>query len=361
MVGEGARDRASEHMICMDQWMRRLVSTAIVVGTATASGGCIDGFIGSDVQVDFSNTTPLQVTPGGTPTATELPNNVHFTLYAVQQDKNGSGAITADHVFAVQTFEIHPIIDVSSPCFIDVGAHVPHPGLHVTPYAKRIGMDYGVPDVANPPADATENAKIEAATADEREVYVAALSGAAGPKAVTSVSTFNYGAIGTACVGDPGSDPTLIPPPTCFDDDSNAQRLQLCQAIWAANPTFYEGNDRVISEPLNGTEFGVVDGLNPVNESPIGGTEWFVTSELGGMDAYAFYWQYDDADGDGQPDYPAGTPASQKSPLGQIVFGGEPEMITQGVDHVHMVSPANPGIFADVAIFPNLDQDDNHF
>ena len=58
---------------------------------------------------------------------------------------------------------------MNSPCFIDVGEHVPHPGLHVSQYAKVIGMDVGIPDFTNPPANATQEAKVTAATADQRE------------------------------------------------------------------------------------------------------------------------------------------------------------------------------------------------
>ena len=101
---------------------------------ALAAAGCIDSFHGSNVQFDFAQTMLVQASPGATPNANQLPSDVHFTFYAIENTP------TSSSLFAVQQFEIHRIVDLSSPCYIDVGAHVPFPGLHVSQYGNMIAM-----------------------------------------------------------------------------------------------------------------------------------------------------------------------------------------------------------------------------
>ena len=121
---------------------------------AIAAGGCVDGFRGSNVQIDLSPATPVQAPVAAMGGPTDLPVNSHFTLYAIQEDP------AQDRLFEVQRFEIHRIVDPRSPCFIDVGEHVRIPGLHVTQFATKIEQDTGITDLANPPAGATEQQKI---------------------------------------------------------------------------------------------------------------------------------------------------------------------------------------------------------
>jgi hypothetical protein len=258
----------------------------------------------------------------------------HLTLYAYQTDPQ------VGRLFELQRFEIHKIVDLTSPCFIDVGDHVPHPGLHVSQYAAVIGQDVGIPDLANPPATATDAAKTAAATAVQRQTDVALLAGAGGIKAVTSASTSTYGAVGAAC-----SDATGIPPPQCTDAVSNQRRLAACQAAWAADPDYYEGTDRILTSPLNGTAHGNVDGTNPINLAPVGGAQFFIDEVLDGFDGYALYEQTD----------------AQTTPGGTLMLFGAPTTPTRGVIHVHMTNPAAPTLFADLAIFSNVGQDDVSF
>ena len=109
-----------------------------------------------------------------------------------------------------------------------------------------IGQDEGIPDITNPPANATEEQKIAAATAVQRQTNVALLSGPNGIKAITSASTSTYPAVAADC-----SDPSGIPPPQCTDEVSNQRRLAACQAAWAKDANYYEGTDRVLTSPLN--------------------------------------------------------------------------------------------------------------
>jgi len=303
--------------------LRELVAISLLA----LSAGCVTDFQGSNVQFDFS--TGMPVSPDGT----------HYAFYAFEDDAmNG-------RIFKLEDFEIHTLVTMDSPCFIDVGDHVPHPGLHVYEYATVIGMDVGIPDITNPPATATEQDKITAATAVQREqnAYLIGglVQGHAPIKAVTSASTAVYPAVGAGC-----ADASGIPPRECTDDVSNQRRLAACQAFWKANPDYYEGTDRVLTSPLNGTAHGNVDGYNPVNQSPIGGAQFYVDENLVGFDAYAIYQQMDGAAAD--------------DPGTQILIGTKPTMETRGVQHLHMTS-TTPGVSADMAIFSDLGEDDVSF
>jgi hypothetical protein len=318
--------------------------------------GCVEPFPGSNVQFDFAPGTPVQVGPGVTPGFGQLPSNVHFTFYAIQKDT------TADRLFAIQDFEIHPIVDLDSPCYIDVGEHVEHPGLHVSQYEKVIDQDVGIPDYTMPPPGASEVDKEKAGTAHKRMDNIAKLLGSTSHPmfVVSSASTAEYD---TAMVDTGCTDTSKIPNPTCTDEDSNKRRLAMCQAFWhdKAHAGFYEGTDRVLTSPLSGTMHGLVDGLNAINLSQVGGSQFFVDEALSGFDAYAVYWQYDDANGDGVPDYPMNTPDADKQPAGQLLLYGTPTMPTRDVIHVHMTSTIGPNLTAELAIFANLDQDSTHF
>lgn len=316
--------------------VRRRETRFLTGGLITAIGmlGCVESFGGSNVQIDLGPATPVQASPGVTPAGNQLPSNAHFTLYAV--DASGG----ENSLFAVQRFEVHRIVDVASPCFIDVGEHVPHEGLHVSQFGTQIAIDTGIMDVRNPPADATEQQRIDAATAAQRMANIAALGGPTGIKVVTSASEGGYPAVAADCTGPADQ----LPPPTCLDPASNERRLRLCQAAWAADPMLWEGTDRVLTAPLAGTTYGMVVGLNPINLAPVGGAQFFVDEELSMVDAFAIYWQVD-----GMPD------------PGNLLLYGTPSKPTRGVTHVHMTSPSSPALTAEVAIFADLGDDQVHF
>jgi hypothetical protein len=304
--------------------------------------GCVDAFPGSNVQFDFATGMPHQVSPGATPGVGELDPNVHFTFYAFQNDP------TTGYLFAVQDFEIHPVVDLNSPCFIDVGEHVPHPGLHVSQYEKVIDADVGIPDYMNPPPSATEMQKEMAATAHQRMDNINKMLGSTSMPlfVVTSASPAEYD---PAMVDSGCTDTSKIPAPTCTDEDSNKRRLDLCQKFWTANPGFFEGTDRSFTQPLAGTMHGMVDiPASPINLAPLGGSQFFVDEALAGFDGYAVYWQYDDV-------------SKQTSKLGTLLLFGKPTMPTRDVTHVHMTNTTSRSITAELAIFANLDQDSTHF
>jgi hypothetical protein len=327
-----------------------------------ALAGCIDEFSGSELQIDFSREMPVQASAFRAQSPDELPNNIHFTLYAFDEAMV-DGGMTVGYLFAIQQFEVHRVVDLDSPCYIDVGEHVPIEGLHVSQYANEIMKKYGFTDVSMPPAGATEEQKIAVATALERQKNVLGMASSGsppdsygGPKAITSVSTGGYPAIAADC-----SDPSGIPPPDCVEPDANQRRLEQGQAAWEQDPDLFEGTDRVLTRPLNGTTYGMAVGVNPINMGPIGGSAFFVDETLTDFDGYAIYWQYDDADGDGEPDYPASVPADERNEFGTLFLSGRPETPTRGVIHVHMTSLVAPAVSAELAIFADIDEDSVHF
>lgn len=296
---------------------------------------CVDGFRGANVQLDLSPGTPLQASAYAAPRPGELPANVHYRLYAIQRDA------VQDRMFELQRFEVHAVVDLQSPCFIDVGEHVPYPGIHVTRFADQVEADTGIVDITMPPADSTEAEQIQMATALQRRSNIEALAGARGLRVVTSASAGSYPAVAADCDGPDDQ----IPPIECTDDDANARRLAVCQGAWTSDRDYYEGTDRVLTAPLNGIAAGMVVGLNPINLAPVGGAQFFVDEALNDIDAYALYTQVD-----GTEDEP-----------GSLLLYGEPTTPTRGVVHVHMMSPSIQALTAELAIFVDLAEDDVGF
>lgn len=267
----------------------------------------------------------------------ELPSDIHFRLYAFQ-DATDSDGNPIGHLFELQRFEIHRIVDLRSPCFIDVG--LPFPGLHISRFAEKMQETLGILDISNPPPGKSEEDLVDVATAIQRQTNVGALASDQGPKVVTSVSAGYYPVIAPDCTS-PG-----IPAPSCTDDASNARRLELCERTWDDDPKLFEGTDRILTSPLNGVAHGMVDGINPVNFAPIGGAQFFVDEALEEFDGFAIYYVQD------------GAPADD---FGTLLLFGRPEMSTRGVIRVPMTSLVSPSITATLAIFANIDDDEVNF
>lgn len=290
------------------------------------------------MQIDMNPFTPNQASDNRAPVmGAELPGPTHFTLWRVDEEIAGQPPMFT----MLQQFEVHRVADIGSPCFIDVGDNVPFPGVHVTQFGARMAMATGIPDVTNPPAGASEQDRIDAATAVQRMQNVMALAtNPAGVKVITTASATSYP------IPDPDCNGTGLPPPACLDDASNARRLQICTDIWAQDPLKFEGTDRILTAPLNGTTFGFVNGLNPINMAPVGGAQFFPTDTLYDPqpDAYAVTI---DADGTTTP--------------GTVFLYGLPRKVTRGVTHVRMGSPINPMAAAVLAVFAHIDDDEVDF
>jgi hypothetical protein len=322
---------------------------AASVAAGVAVGGCVDGFEGSNVQIDFSQ----KIGEDGPLLA---PADTYYTLYAVDRvfDET-TGVQTAEYLFAVHDFELVDAIDTDSPCAIDI-AGSPYPGLHITRFADKEMEQTGVTDPYQQGQDPRSVQRV--LTAMQRVTNAIALQTV---DAVTSTSLASYPGVAPGCVEDtPGLDPALIPPASCIGDASNTRRLAVCDAFWTANPLHYEGNDKVLTAPLGGELYGFVQGQNPLNGATLGGSQIFVDEVLD-FDAYAINWQFKDHDGDGMPDYPASFPVESRTPTGVPFVSGEPEVRTRGVINVPMQSLADPSISANMAIFADIGNDPVQF
>lgn len=317
--------------------MVRLQSLLVLVGFVPLGVGCVEGFRGANVQIDLAPTTPAQVFPGVPPGANDLPSNVHYKLYAIEE------ADGRDLLFELTRFEVHKIVEPNSPCFIDTVGR--YPGIHVTQFKRRLFDELGFDNnaapleaLANPPAGASDFDKVDAASAVQRMINVGLLAGPAGIKIVSTASPGGYPGVDASCDGDG------LPPPTCIDDAHNARRLAECRRVWAADPELFEGTDRVFTAPLNGTTLGFVNGQNPLNLAPVGGAQFFVDMQLVDIDKYAIFIQND---GDEGP--------------GTLFVSGRPTSPTRGVLRVRMTNVAAPGQLAELAIFPDLGEDHVNF
>ncbi len=349
--------------------------SAYALLVALAATGCVDEFTGSNVQVDFGALILPQARVGAAPIpGLQLPSNTHYRLYGIVDQRNGQ-PVSPPELTELFRFEIHPVVELQSPCLIDL-EDGRFPGLHLSQFARRMGQETGIADYMNPPDTATEEQRIDMSTAVKRAANLQALArpvGATGPtdpgavKAITSAAIEVYPTLAAACTVDTG-DASLIPPPTCTDDASNAARLKVCSEFWKTNPGYYEGTDRVLSGPLSGEYFGVALNVNPLNNTPIGGVQFQIPGGIEGFTAFAFYAQYDDLDGDANPDYPNGvTP----NPIGfrQILIG-RPSSPARGVTRVQMINlepdavtppTLKASLASQMVIFSNLDKDEVHF
>ena len=300
--------------------------------SAVLWAGCVDSFGGANVQIDLGPFTPGQAPPSRDPIGPEFKSAAHFRLFAADR----AGAQTE-----LQRFELHKLVEPTSPCFIDKDdPGIPFPGLHVTQYERKMTERTGISDVANPPASATMEQQIEQATAVQRMRNVTAHAGPMGLRVVTSASPAVYPTVDPDCTG------VGLPPPVCIDEASNARRLQICRDTWTRNPGLFEGTDRVLTSPLNGTTYGFVIGLNPVTPVPVGGAQFMVSAPLdNGVAEYTIVVHLDD----------------ESEPPRLFLSGTPTSGATRGVTHVHMTTPISPMLTAELAIFIDLDEDDVHF
>jgi hypothetical protein len=253
----------------------RLIRSFFALGLGL--GACVEPFAGSSVQLDFSSDTQSIARAGQTPAPLQPPPDTYFALYATDNVTDDAGATNA-YVFAIQNFEIKPVIDQASPCFIDLEG-TRFPGLHVTQIANKVSEATGIPDPFSPPTGATDGDITDVLTARKRVSNLGDLQGVV--KAVVTTSNFKYGPVAADCVEDNAAvDKTQFPPARCTGDASNALRLELCTAAWKANPAFYEGSDKVFTLPLSGTYYGTVEGTNPINNGFVGGSSFFVDESL---------------------------------------------------------------------------------
>ncbi len=342
-----------------------VLGLGLVLGLA--AGGCIEAFDGSNLQIDFSSGVQTSTRPGRNPERFQPPQDTHFELYAADQiyrtdvdgtpvlDDRGQPILEQTFLFKVTEFEIRPVIDVTSPCFIEL-ADTRYPGLHITRFEEHVKEQTGISDPFN--SDAPLGDITDVLNAIRRVDNLQSLENAL--KVVASHEPFRYPA--TAPAGQcPPAAADALPDPGCRDDVSNAQRLRRCRELWAPRPDFYEGSDKVFTLPLNGSYIGMVTGTNPLNEGFVGGSSFFVDENLVDHDAYLINWQYSDFDGNDEPDFPDDLPVPEQSDTGYTYLIGLPVSVTRGVTTVPLRHPNEPAIRAELSIVPNLGRDDVHF
>lgn len=318
----------------------------LAFATTFTLAGCVESFGGSNLQLDFSQATPV---PAGTFDPVDPlrpPGDSYFTFYALDHEYSDEDpeVIVLSRFYEIQRFEIQTVIEIASPCFIDL-EESRYPGLHVTQFAEKERERTGITDPFDPPDGVDEGDISDVLTADVRMDNLADLEGAI--KAVVSHSTLEIPDASTECVAD-GIGDDEIPAPACISTEDNDQRLRVCRSYWAEDVNFYQGSDKVFTLPNNGFFYGTVEGPNPINQGFVGGATITVDEVLSGFDAYSINWNYKD-EGD------------QTSATGTTFMSGEPESRTRGVINARLVSPFSNAAFAEIGIFADLGEDDVNF
>ena len=214
-----------------------------------------------------------------------------------------------------------------------------YPGAPRHEVPRRIEQDTGIPDPTNPPPTATERAE------DRRRDRVRSAIRTSWPSTTMRGHEGGDDASTASLSGDgDGAAPTrrrsrTRRAPTRRPTSAGSQ---MCQEFWNDNPACFEGTDRVLTAPLNGTTSRHRRRHQPVNSAlAVGGAQFFVDEALAGFDTFAIYTQYDDADGDGMPDYPP-APRSRRSPSGTAVPSGSRACRRAAWCHVHLATPTRP-------------------
>jgi len=316
-----------------------------------AASGCVEPFSGSNVQFTLSGAH----IPGTPSDFGRPPPGTHYEFHAFElitdTDMDGNEVVVQTFTHKIANFEVRPMVDTSSPCFIEVH-NTPFPGLHSTQVARKLREVYGIDDPYNPPAGADAGEIIDILTADRRMDGQGLIE--TGIKAITT--------------HDPSEYPSDIPAIDRIDEASNDLRRQKCRAFWADHPLKYEGSDQVFTLPHNSPWIGAVDGADPRNSVFIGGAKIEVEAGLIGIDGMLMNWQYDCtpadllAEGlDCTPDYPDTLADDQKSDLGVHYMAGNAVAKTRGVINVPLESRTFSQLSGEIAIFANLDNDQVHF
>lgn len=351
-----------------------LAASLLFIGSA----GCIDPFGGSNIQLTLAQGVHVPGLPAdfGRP-----PPRTHYTFYGVNLQRDADGNVTGSTAFKVKDFEVVPVIDRASPCFIE-NSESRFPGTHSTQYLEKLeevfAAKYGLSDPDDfDPFDFTgrfdELDQIDYLTAKRRVDFLGALQ--TSVKAVVPYSPAEYGDVDMGCSCDfdeNASDSDLaaqdIPAATCLADQCAEKRTAICQAFWRLNPDKYEGNDEVFTLPHNGFLNGLVDGSDPRNNQFLGGSQHFVEPNLENIDALLMNWNFDCAADtppdelfDCEPVYPDEFPDEAKSIIGYHYMSGTIEHRVRGVINVPMTNEFFGTIRGQAAIFVDLDDDDVHF
>jgi len=324
---------------------------ALALCSAVPLAGCIDVFDGSRVELLLAPDTQVPGDPSG---FGRPPSDTHYEMYAAR-DSN---------VFYITSFEIRPIVDISAPCFIeDENSTIPYgsgtaEGLHVTAWYDKLFEVYN--------ADGMISDDEAGALADARRRV-----GGPGLPAGASTIELLQNNVKAVVASEFSPDSTLaeyqelqddlatlaaaVPPTTDISDQASADRLALCQAFFAKHPSYYVGADRLITLPLNGHYLGTVKGMDPRNNSFLGGATLEIDTSFPELDALRINWQFNNRDDTRAADY--GGPQL----TGYHYMAGTPLSRERGVINVPMQNVSFSNISGEAAIFTLLRDDDVHF
>jgi hypothetical protein len=299
---------------------------ALLVPAFLLLPACVDNFNGSVIELFLHG--GVQV-PGDDPGGFgRPPSDTHYEIY-VGKDQS---------VFHVIDFDIRPIIDLANPCFIE-GASARFPGLHSTKIVQKIV------DVAMADGNVDDLEAGDIANAQSRFANMGLLASSLKVLALHEAGLTNA-ALDSLLATVPAADMT--------DDATNAQRLAVCQAIWRQHPGDYVGTDTVLSIPLNGVYYGLVEATDPRNGSFLGGGSIHSALALDAFDSFRVNWNWND---------PADARAASLPPstIGYHYMAGKPVQRERGVTNIAIVNDDFTQIAGDVSIFTNLGEDDVHF
>jgi hypothetical protein len=302
-----------------------LLVVVVILGGALLSA-CVDNFNGSVIELYLHG--GVQV-PGDDPGGFgRPPSDTHYEIY-VGKDSS---------VFHVIDFDIRPVIDMANPCFIEeAGARFA--GLHSTQIvAKTIDAAMADGTVDDVEAGDIANAMTRFANMGLLQASLKAL-------------TLHEAGLTNAVLDDLLQ---TVPPADMTDDATNAQRLAVCQAIWRKHPGDYVGTDKVLSVPLNGVYYGLVQATDPRNGSFLGGGSVDSSLALDAFDSFRVNWNWNDPADARKANYPPST-------IGYHYMAGKPVQRERGVTNVSIVNDDFTQIAGDVSIFTNLGEDDVHF
>jgi hypothetical protein len=303
-----------------------LIRLACCLTGALACAACVDNFTGSKIELLLHGGVDV---PGDTAAGGAPPTDTHYEIW-----------VTRDQAaFHIVDFEIHPVISTSDPCFIEeAGARFA--GLHSTQIVKKlvaVATDGGRTPTPQDAAD-IELAKIRVGYQPQLE-------------ATLKVFTLHEPGLTQATITQLTAD---VPPANQIDDASNADRLAKCQAVWRQHPGYYVATDKVLTLPLNGTYYGIVQGMDPRNQALLGGGSIDVDASFPEFDALRISWDWNDPNDTRKGNYPP-------TNTGHYYMAGPPVMIVRGVINVSLVNEEFSRIGGEASIFTDLGRDDVHF
>lgn len=290
------------------------------------AGGCVDNFDGSKIELYLHG--GVQV-PGDNPSGNgRPPSDTHYSIYVSKE--------TA--VFFIIDFDIRPVIDVGDPCFIEEeGSRFQ--GLHSTKIVQKLteaAMADG--NVSNQEAGDIAAAQIRVANMGLLQSTLKAF-------------TAHEAGLSNAILA---PDLAAVPPADAIDDATNAQRLAACKQIWSKHSGYYVGTDKVLTIPLNGTYYGLVEGTDPRNNAFLGGGSVTTKDSFPQFDAFRVNWAFNDPNDPRAANFPPST-------IGYHYMAGAPIERVRGVINVTIENEDFSQIAGEVSIYTDLGEDDVQF